>query len=197
MTETIEDVCTETAGIVGVLLICDVLNKHRGVEVNERTIDTSCAIGIEVDWSERPVGTVTLAHHCHSAPSTRVGIEPIGLLTCCLVLHFHEVGSEHGVPLTINVMTEHGSLVAPVGEVLNWCRPYTDVITAILCKFYIMRANDIGTQLAGIIGILEHARLSIWQMLPKREIGVLGCSQSSNHRQGCNNQFFLHRTLIF
>ena len=110
-----------------------------------------------------------------------MGIEPIGLLASGLVLHLNKVGSEHGVPLAINVMTEHRSLVAPVGEVFHGCRPDTDVITTILSEFHIMRTNDIGAHLAGIIGILEHARLAVGQVLPQREIGVLGCSQSSNH----------------
>ena len=35
MTETIEDVCTETTGIVGILLIGYILNKYRGVKIDE------------------------------------------------------------------------------------------------------------------------------------------------------------------
>ena len=69
MTETIEHVCTESTGIVGILLIGDLLNKYRGVEVDERTIYTSCSIGIEIDGSERSVGTIALAHRSHTTPS--------------------------------------------------------------------------------------------------------------------------------
>ena len=35
MTETIEDVCTETTGIVGIFLVGDILNEYRGVKIDE------------------------------------------------------------------------------------------------------------------------------------------------------------------
>ena len=67
--EAIEHVCTETAGIVGVLLIGDVLHEYRRVEIDERTLYAGCAFGIEVDGSERSVGPVALAHHSHTTPA--------------------------------------------------------------------------------------------------------------------------------
>ena len=131
MAEAIEDVGTETLGIVRVFLVGDVLDKYRWVEVDERAIDACGAVGIEVDGSERSVGAVALAHHWHAAPSARVRIEPVGLLACGLVNGLDEVGSKHRVPLSVDEVGEDRAFVAPLCEVFYRCRPHADVGSAV------------------------------------------------------------------
>ena len=68
---------------------------------------------------------------------------------------------------------EDGAFVAPLGEILDGGRPHTDITAAVGGVVRIVRADDVGTQLAGIVGILEHTGLTVGHMLPQRQIRVL------------------------
>ena len=87
--ETIEHVGAEAFVEVLVLLVRDVLDEYRRVEVDERAGQTLRAVLRQVHGHERAVGPVALTYRCHAAPSARVGIQPIGLLARSLVLHFY------------------------------------------------------------------------------------------------------------
>ena len=81
---------------------------------------------------------MALAYHGHTSPATGVRIEPIGLLSCGLVLHLHQVGCIHGIPLAIYIMAEDRSFVTPLAQVLNGCRPHAYVVSAIGCVGKVM-----------------------------------------------------------
>jgi hypothetical protein len=51
-----------------------------------------------------------------------------------------------------------------------------------------VRADDIGAQLTGVVGILEYTGLTIGYMLPQREVRVLGTdTECSTHNETENN----------
>ena len=173
MLEAVEDICTEAFIVVGILLIGDFLDENGRIEVDERARHTLTTVFREVDRREGAIRTIALADHRHTTPTTRMGIEVIGLLTCGLILHFDEVWGEHRIPLTVYIPSKDRTFVAPLGEILNGSRPHADITTAIGGIVRIVRADDIGTQLTGIVGILKHTRLTIRHMLPQREIRIL------------------------
>ena len=172
--ETIEHVGAEAFVEVLVLLVRDVLDEYRRVEVDERAGQTLRAVLRQVHGHEWAVGSVALAYRCHAAPSARVGIQPIGLLACSLVLYFYQVWGKHCVPLAVYEPCEDGPLVAPLRQVLHGCRPHTDVGTAIGRVRQVVRTDNIRTQLTGVVGVFKHAGLTVGQVLPQRQIGVLG-----------------------
>ena len=173
MLEAVEDICTEAFVVVLVLLIGDILDENRGIEVDERARHTLTTVFREVDRRERTIRTIALADHRHTTPTTGVGIEVIGLLACDLILHFDEVWREHRVPLTVDIPSEDRTFVAPLGKIFDGGRPHTDITTAIGGIVGIVRTDDVGAQFTGIIGILKHTGLTVRHMFPQREIRVL------------------------
>ena len=178
MLETIEDVSTITNVVIRVFLVVNFLNEHRWVEVDERARHTLRTVLSQVDRSERSIWTVALADHRHAAPTTTVWIEPISLLTRHTVNSFHQVRSKHRVPLTTDEPLENGTLVAPLRQVLNGCRPHTDVGTAVGSVSHIVRTNDVSAELTRLVRVLKHTRFAVRQMFPKRQIRIL-----CRHRQ--------------
>ena len=184
MLEAVEHIGTEALVVVLVLLIRDILDENGGIEVDERARHTLTTVFREVDGYERTIGTVALADHRHTAPATGVGIEVIGLLACGLVLHLHEVGGKHRIPLAVDIPGEDRTFVAPLRQVFDRGRPHTDITTAIGGIVRVVRANDISAELARLIRVLKHTGLAIRHMLPKREIGVLGAdTQCRTHQE--------------
>ena len=183
MLESIEHIGTEALVVIGVFLVGDVLDEHRGVEVDERARKAPPAVFGEVDRCERSVGAVALTHHSHSSPPSGVRIEIICFLPRGAVSHLHEVGGIHGVPLSVDIVSEDGTLVAPLAQVLYRCRPETDVVAAIGGVVDIVRAHDVGPVLSGVVGVFENPGLTIGQMLPKRKVGILciGCREGKKH----------------
>ena len=173
MLETVEDIGTEAFVEVLVLLVRNVLDEDRGVEIDEGAFHATGTVAGEVDRREGTIRTVALADHCHTSPTTTVRIEPIRLLACRLVLHLNKVWSVHRVPTAIDEVREDGALVAPLREVLHRSRPHTDVVAAVFGIVCVVRANDVGTQLPWVVRVLEDTRLTVWEMLPQGEIGVL------------------------
>ena len=182
MLETVEDVCTEAFIVVGILLVGDFLDENGGIEVDERARHTLTTVFREVDRREGTIRTIALADHRHTTPATRMGIEVIGLLACGFVFHLHEVRRKHRVPLTIDIPGEDRSFVAPLGEILDRSRPHANITTTIGGIVRIVRADDVGTQFARIVGILEDTRLTVGHMFPQRQIRILGAdTQRSAH----------------
>ena len=173
MLETVEYVCAESLVVVFVFLVGNVLNEYRWVEVDERARNALGAVFSKVYGSERTVGAVAAAYHCHALPSTRVGIEPVGLLARVAVLHLDEVGCKHRVPLSVNVMSEDRTLVTPLAEVFNRCRPHADVWSAIACVSHIVRADDVSAELPRVVGVFKNARFTIGHMFPQWQIRIL------------------------
>ena len=186
--EAVEHVGAEALVEVGVLLVGDVLDEHRGVEVDERAGQALGAVLGEVHGSEGAVGAVALTHHGDAAPAARVGIEPVGLLARLAVGGTHEVGGEHGVPLSVDEPREDRAFVAPLGEILDGCRPHADVGAAVGGVGHVVRADDVGTQLAGLVGVFKHAGLAVGQMLPQGQVGVLGAGHKGDERQKRSTQ---------
>ena len=182
--EAVEDVGAEALVVVLVLLVRDVFDEDAGVEVDERAIDAGTSVGRQVHGREGSVGAVALADRRHAAPPAAVGIEPVGFLPRRLVLDLHEVGGIHGVPLAINKMREDGTLVAPLRQVFDGCRPHADVGPAVGGIGDVVRADDVGTQLAGVVGVFEDAGFAVGQMLPQGEVGVLGVRAQHGQQQG-------------
>ncbi len=56
----------------------------------------------------------------------------------------------------------------------------------------VVRADDIGTQLAGIVGILEHAGFTVGQMFPQRQVGILGIHRQRRESHQKEEKNFLH-----
>ena len=131
MLETVEHVSTEADVVVLVLLVGDVLDEHRGIEVDQRARQALTTILREVDGCEGTIRTVALTDHRRTTPATTVGIEIIGFLACSLVLHFDEVGGVHRVPLSIDEPREDRAFVAPLAQVLHGSRPHTDIGAAV------------------------------------------------------------------
>ena len=177
--ESVEHVGTIALLVVGVFLVGNVLDEHRGVEVDKRAFDTACTVGRQVHGREGAVGAFTLAHHGDAPPAPAVRIEPVGLLASLAVNGLHEVGGIHRVPLPVDKPGEDGAFVAPLTEVFDGCRPHTDVVAAVLVVVYVVRANQVGTQLPRIVRVFKHAGFAIGNMFPQRQIGVL-----SQHRRG-------------
>jgi hypothetical protein len=117
-----------------------------------------------------------------------VGIEVVGLFTGGLIFHLDEVGGIHRVPLSVDEPREDGAFVTPLGEILYGSRPHTDIGATIGGVIHIVRADDIGAQLTGVVGILEYTGLTIGYMLPQREVRVLGTdTECSTHNETENN----------
>ena len=173
MLESVEHIGAEALVIVGVFLVGHRLDEHRWVEVDERALHAACAILGEVHRSERTIGAVALANHWSATPSAAVRIEPVGLLACLAVGGHHQVGGIHRVPLSVDEPREYGAFVAPLREVLDGCRPHTDVVAAVLRVVCVVRADDVGTQLSRLVGVFKHAGLAVGQMFPQRQIGIL------------------------
>ena len=171
--ESVVDVCTETTFVIRVFLVCYIFYKDRGVEIYDGTLHTTTAVLGKVDGGERSVGAVALAHHGHTAPSARMGIEIVCLLSGLAVFHFHQVGGKHGVPLPVHKMREDGAFVFPPAEVFHWSGPHSDVRPAIGGISHIVRANDISTVLAGVIWVFKHSGFTVGKMFPQRKVGVL------------------------
>ena len=171
--ETVEHVGAETLVEILVLLVRDVLDEYRRVEVDERAGQTLRAVLRQVHRHERTVGPVALTHHRHTAPSARVGIQPVGLLARSLVLHFHQVGGKHRVPLAIDEPRKDGTLVAPLAQVFHRSRPHADIGTAVGRICNVVRTDDVRTQLTGVVGVFKHAGLAVGQVLPQGQIRVL------------------------
>ena len=91
----------------------------------------SASVLCEVDGSEGTIGTVTLADHRYTLPTTGMRIEIVGLLASGLVLYFHEIRGKHRVPLSVDIMREDRTLVAPLCQVFDRCRPHADVTAAV------------------------------------------------------------------
>ena len=119
MLETVEYISTVADVIVLVLLVGNVLDKHRGVEVYQRAGEALATIFREVDGGEGAIGTVTLTHHRCTTPATTVRIEVIGLLAGSPVFYFDKVRGIHGVPLSINEPGKDGAFVTPLTQILN------------------------------------------------------------------------------
>ena len=183
MLETVEHIGTETFIEVLVLLVGDSLDEYGGIEINQGAWYTLAPVFCEVDGGKRTVGAIALTNHRHASPTTGVGIEVIGLLTCGLVFHFHQIGGKHRIPLAVNVMREDRAFVAPLAQILNGSRPHADIATAVSGVVGVVRANDIGSELARLVRILEHTGFAIRQMLPKGQIRVLRLN-----RKGCQQQ---------
>ena len=173
MLETVEHIGAEALVVILVLLVGDVLDKHAGIEVDQRAGQTTASVLSQVDGRKRSVRTVALADCRHALPTTGVGIEVVGLLARSLVFHFHQIGGKHRIPLAVNVMREDRAFVAPLGEILDGSRPHADVAAAIGRIVGVVRADDVGAQLTWVVGVFEYAGFAIGQMLPEREIRVL------------------------
>ena len=185
MLEAIVDISTIALAEVGVTLVGDGFDKHRGVEVDHRAWQTLRTVGSQVDGHKGAIGTVALANHRHALPTTAVRIEPIGLLARGLVHHLHQVGGKHRIPLAIDIVREDRTLVAPLRQVFHWSRPHPDVVTTILGKVGVVRANDIGSHLARMVRVFKHTGFAVGHMLPQRQIRVLSvrCVYSQQRHQ--------------
>ena len=197
MLEAIEDVGTETDVVVLILLVSDILDEHRRVEVNQRAGHALTTVLCEVDGCERTVGAVTLANHRGAAPSTGMRIEIVSFFTCLLILHLYQVGSIHRVPLSIYIIGEDRTLVAPLAQILNGSRPHADIRTTIGGVVDIVRTNDIGTVLPGVIRIFKHTGFAIWHMLPQREIRILCPHRHNGKKQQEQHRVSFHFVISF
>ena len=183
MLEAIKDVGTEALGEVGVFPVGDILDEDRGVEVYKRPFYAGPSVCSKIYWGEGPVGTVALANHWNSPPSTGVGIEPVGLLACIGVFYLYQIGSIHGVPTSIYVVRENGAFVAPLRKVLDGSRPHADIVAAVFRVVGVVRTNDVGTQLTWVVGVFKHTGFAIGNMLPEGEVRVLGLPKEGAERQ--------------
>jgi hypothetical protein len=109
-----------------------------------------------------------------------MGIEVVGFLTSRPILYLHEVGSKHGIPLTINIVGKDRALVAPLGKILDRGTPHANIGTTIGAIGDVVRTDDVGTILTRIIGVLKHTGLTIGEVFPQREVRIL----SSGHYRG-------------
>ena len=183
MLETVEDVGTEALVEVGILLVGDILDEYGGIKVDERARHTLTTVFREVDGCEGTIGTVALTDHRHTAPATGVWIEIIGLLARGLVLYLHQIRGEHRVPLAVDIPSEDRTFVAPLGEIFDGCRPHTDITTTIGGIVRVVRSDDISTELARLIRILEDTGFTVGHMLPQREIRILCAGTQCRTRQ--------------
>ena len=192
MLEAVEHIGTETDVIVLILLVGDVLDEHRRVEVDQRSGEALTTIFCEVYRSEGTIRTVALTHHWCATPATAVGIEPVGLLARSTVGGADKVGGIHRVPLSVDKPCEDRTFVTPLGEILYRCRPCADVRTAVGRVVYIVRADDVGAQLAGVVRILKHTGFAIGHMLPQREVRVLSVDSHCRTRQETEKKKSFH-----
>ena len=192
MLETVEHVCAVAFVVVLVLLVVDRLDEHRWVEVDKRAFDATHAVIGQVHRRKGTVGAVALAHHGNAPPATAVGIEPIGLLARRAVGGANQVRGIHSVPLSARIPREDGTLVAPLREVFDRCRPHAHVVAAILVVVHVVGAYDVGTLMSGIIGVVEYARLTVGKMFPKRQIRILGihCHRGGERKEECCCSFY-------
>ena len=132
--EAVEDISTEAACKVGILLVGDGLDEDAGVEIYQRAFNAGAAIGRQVNGRKGTIGTVALADHSHTAPSAGVRIEPIGLLASGLVSDLHQIWRKHRIPAAIYEIGKDGTLIAPLREVFDGCRPHPDIVATIFAE---------------------------------------------------------------
>ena len=119
MLETVEYISAVADVIVLVLLVGDVLDEYRGIEVDQRAGEALTTIFREVDWRKGTIRTIALTYHRCTTPTAAVGIEVVGFLTGGSVLHFHKVGSIHRVPLSVDKPGEDRAFIAPLTQILD------------------------------------------------------------------------------
>ncbi len=197
VTETIVYVCAETAVVVLVALVGNILDKYRRIEINQRSGNTLSAVVGEVDRSKRTVGTVAAAYHSHTPPSSGVGIQPIGFLTGLAILYLDKVGGVHSIPLSVDKPREYRALVTPLAEIFHGGRPHAYVVAAITRISYVMRPDYISTVFTGIIGVLKHTGLSVGKVFPQREIGILRAYGACRKSQKRGYKKLFHHITIF